>query len=92
MVQDDAGMLAFKDISAKGVVHVLVVPSEYVSCLTQAERLPGAVSKGIFEMSQRVAVKKMEVAESGYTFKINNGPDSGQELFHLHTHAMGGKR
>jgi histidine triad (HIT) family protein len=34
----------------------------------------------------------MDVAESGYAFRINKGPDSGQEVFHLHGHVMGGRK
>jgi histidine triad (HIT) family protein len=24
--------------------------------------------------------------------RVNNGPDAGQEIFHLHLHVMGGQR
>ncbi len=42
------------------------------------------------EMESEV-VHELGVAESGYAFRINNGPDVGQEVFHLHAHVMGGK-
>jgi histidine triad (HIT) family protein len=34
----------------------------------------------------------MGIAESGYAFRINNGPDARQEVFHLHAHVMGGRK
>ncbi len=34
----------------------------------------------------------MGIAESGYRTIINNGPDAGQEVYHLHLHILGGKK
>jgi histidine triad (HIT) family protein len=45
----------------------------------------------IFKVAHEAA-KKLGVAESGYVVRINNGPDAGQEVFHLHAHVMGGER
>ena len=91
VVHDEEGVLAFKDISQKAPVHVLVVPKEHVSSLAEVGRLSDAVAKRLFEVAQRVA-ERTSVAESGYAFRINDGPDAGQEVFHLHAHVMGGKR
>lgn len=91
VVHDEEGVLAFRDISGKAPVHVLVIPKEHVSSLAEIRKLPEVVAKRIFEVAQEVA-EKMDVADSGYAFRINNGPDAGQEVFHLHAHVMGGKR
>ncbi len=91
VVHDEEGVLAFEDISGQAPVHVLVVPKEHVSSLEEVGKLPDAVAKRFFEVAQEVA-QKMDVAESGYVFRINNGPDAGQEVFHLHAHVMGGER
>lgn len=79
------------EISGKAPVHVLVIPKEHVSSLEEVGRLPDGVTKRIFEVSQEVA-EKMGIAESGYAFRINNGPDSRQEVFHLHAHVIGGRK
>jgi histidine triad (HIT) family protein len=91
VVHDEDGVLAFKDMSAKAPAHVLVVPKQHVSSLEEIGKLPDGVTKRIFEVAQEVA-EKMDVAESGYVFRINNGRDAGQEVFHLHAHVMGGRR
>ncbi len=91
VVHDEEEVMAFEDISGKAPMHVLVVPKEHVSSLAEVGRLPDAVTKRLFEVAQEVA-EKMDVAESGYVFRINNGFDAGQEVFHLHAHVMGGER
>jgi histidine triad (HIT) family protein len=91
VVHDEDEVLAFKDMSAKAPAHVLVVPKQHVSSLEEIGKLPDDVTKRIYEVAQEVA-EKMDVAESGYVFRINNGRDAGQEVFHLHAHVMGGRR
>ena len=91
VVHDEEGILAFKDVGPKAPVHVLVVPKEHVSSMAEAGRLPDAVAKRLFEVAHEVA-RKMDVADSGYAFRVNNGPDAGQEVFHMHAHVMGGER
>ena len=91
VVHDEEGVLAFHSIGGQAPVHVLVIPKEHVSSLEEVGRLPDGVAKRIFEVAQTVAEKE-GIAESGYAFRINNGPDAGQEVFHLHAHVMGGER
>jgi histidine triad (HIT) family protein len=38
------------------------------------------------------AARREGIAESGYRLVINQGPDSGQEVDHLHLHVLGGNR
>ncbi len=91
VVHDEEGVMAFMDIGAKAPVHVLVIPKEHVSSLQEVGRLPDGVAKRIFEVAQEVA-ESMGIAGSGYAFRINNGPDARQEVFHLHAHVMGGRK
>lgn len=91
VVRDEDGVLAFRDIDGRAPVHVLIIPKDHVSSLAGIGDLPDGVAKRLFEVAQGVAEDE-GVAESGYAFRINNGPDAGQEVFHLHAHVMGGER
>lgn len=91
VVHEEEGVMAFHSIGGKAPVHVLVIPREHVSSLEEIGKLPGGVAERIFEVAQKVA-EKMGVAGSGYAFRINNGNDAGQEVFHLHAHVMGGRK
>lgn len=91
VLHEDEDVIAFEDIDRKAPVHVLVIPKQHVPSMAQMKKLSDGVTRRLFEVAHAVAEKR-GVAESGYAFRINNGPDSGQEVFHLHAHVMGGRR
>ncbi len=90
VVHDEEGVIA-KDINARAPVHVLIVPKENVSSLARMGRLPDGMAKRLFEVAHEVS-ERLGVDESGYAYHINNGPDAGQEVFHLHAHVMDGRK
>lgn len=91
VVRDEDEVLAFKDIQGRAPVHVLVIPKQHVASLEEVTQLPEPVAKRLFEVSSIVA-QELGVGQSGYAVRINNGPDAGQDVFHLHLHVLGGKR
>jgi histidine triad (HIT) family protein len=91
VVHEEDEVLAFNDMNGRAPVHVLVIPKRHVANLEVVGALPDAVVKRLFEVASAVA-DKLGVTESGYAVRINNGPDAGQEIFHLHLHVMGGQR
>ena len=88
-VHDEEDVLAFEDVSGKAPMHVLGAPKEHVSSPAEVGFLSEAVVKRLLEVAE--VAEKMDVAESAYAFRINNGSDAGQEVFHLHAHMVGGK-
>jgi histidine triad (HIT) family protein len=91
IVLEDESVVAFHDMNGRAPVHVLVIPRQHVESMEQTAELPDAVAKRLFGASREVA-EKLGVAESGYAVRINNGPDAGQEVFHMHLHVLGGER
>lgn len=91
MVIEDGEVVAFHDMNGRAPVHVLVIPKQHVASLTEIEELSDGAVRQLFEVSQKVA-EKLGVADSGYAVRINNGPDAGQEIFHLHLHVLGGEK
>ena len=41
---------------------------------------------------KQIIVEQLGVDESGYRLVINNGPDAGESVPHLHCHIMGGRQ
>jgi histidine triad (HIT) family protein len=91
VVHDEDEVLAFNDMNGRAPVHILVIPKRHVANLEEVWALPDAVVKRLFEVASAVA-EKLGVTEGGYAVRVNNGPDAGQEIFHLHLHVMGGQR
>ncbi|MBI3981219.1 histidine triad nucleotide-binding protein [Candidatus Microgenomates bacterium] len=88
-VFEDENIVAFKDINPMAPVHVLIVPKIHFSSLTEAED-DHQVLLGKLLLIARDLAKKLEISKKGYKVVINNGPDSGQIVYHLHLHLLGG--
>ena len=88
-VYEDSDMLAFKDIQPVAPVHLLVVPKKHFVSLTDAENSDQKLL-GKMLLKVRDIAKKMGIDKSGYKVVINNGEGSGQIVFHLHLHLIGG--
>ncbi|MBN1171368.1 MAG: histidine triad nucleotide-binding protein [Micromonosporaceae bacterium] len=84
-------VLAFRDISPKAPVHVLVIPRDHHSDLASLAGADPALAGAL--LAAVGAVAEVEgVAESGYRTIFNSGRDGGQEVPHVHAHVLGGAR
>ena len=86
-VHEEENLVAFEDLDPKAPVHVLVIPREHITAMTD---VPQETLKQLIDTTQTVA-ERQGVAESGYAIRINNGEDAGQEVEHLHIHVIGGR-
>lgn len=88
-VYKDEDLVAFHDINPKAPVHVLIVPVKHIGSLRDvAERDRELLGK--LMLSTNKIASKLKIAGSGYKVVINNGKASGQLVFHLHIHLLGG--
>ncbi len=90
IVYEDNLCLAFQDINPQAPVHILVIPKKLIPQLSDAESQDHALLGHLLLTAKRVAA---EVGlENGYRIVINNGPDGGQTVYHLHLHILGGRQ
>ena len=90
VVHETDTTLAFRDITPQAPVHVLVIPKahhENIGALAQADpKVAGDV------LATAAAVAAAEgLADDGYRLLFNTGAHSGQEVFHVHGHVLGGR-
>ena len=91
-VYEDEHALAFHDIRPQARLHVLVIPKgAYVSWDDFSARAGEAEIAGFVRAVGKVA-SDLGLVESGYRILSNHGPDSHQEVPHLHVHIFGGQR
>lgn len=90
-IYEDEHALAFHDINPQAKLHALVIPKgAYVSMADFTAKASEAEITGLFRAVGEVA-RKLGLVESGYRILANAGPDSRQEVPHLHIHVFGGQ-
>lgn len=88
--RDDA-CIAFRDIAPQAPVHVLIVPNKPIPRVGLADAADESVLGHLLFIAAEIA-RKEGIAESGYRLIINNGPDGGEAVPHLHVHLLGGRK
>lgn len=90
-VYEDEFALAFHDINPQAPVHVLVIPKgPYVSWADFSAKAPDAEIAGFVRTVGKIA-DDLGLVEPGYRLLANVGPNSHQEVPHLHVHIFGGR-
>jgi histidine triad (HIT) family protein len=91
-VHEDEWALAFHDINPQAPVHVLVIPKgRYCSFADFSATASEAEIAGFVRAVGRVA-RLLGLEAPGYRLLANAGPDSHQEVPHLHVHLFAGRR
>ena len=90
-IYEDEHVLAFQDINPLSPTHILVIPKgNYVSWDDFSERAPDAEIAAFVRAAGKIA-RDEGLVEPGYRLLANVGPNSGQEVPHLHLHIFGGR-
>jgi histidine triad (HIT) family protein len=89
IVYEDDLAIAFRDISPQAPVHILVVPKQHLAKLSDAVPEDHRLLGHLLMTVKRVA--DQEGLTNGYRVVINNGPEGGQTVYHLHLHLLGGR-
>jgi len=90
IVFEDELVLAIRDIHPQAPVHVLIFPKQALPRIAEAtpadHKLLGHLLLKAAEVADRLGLKP-----GGYRLVINNGPDGGETVPHLHCHILGGR-
>jgi len=89
-VYEDETVVAFEDIHPAAPTHILIVPKNHIASINAMEPDDEKTVGHLFTVARKLA-KQLGVSESGYRLIINTGPDSGQVVYHLHLHLLGGR-
>jgi histidine triad (HIT) family protein len=90
IVYRDARVVAFLDIRPAAPVHMLIVPIKAIPTTDDIQDDDEALL-GHMVIVARDLARQRGIAKSGYRLIINCNPDSGQEVYHLHLHLLGGR-
>ena len=90
IVFEDDLCLAFRDISPKAPVHILVIPKRVIPRVAEASAADRETLGHLLVAAGRIA-KSEGIADSGFRLVVNNGSDGGETVPHLHVHLLGGR-
>ena len=89
IVWESEDAIAFEDVNPQAPVHVLIVPKKVIPRLAEATEADGGTLGKLLLAAADIA-KKLGL-KGGYRVVINNGPDAGESVPHLHVHVLGNR-
>lgn len=89
-VYEDEQVLAFNDIQPVAPVHILIIPKKHIVNLVDLAEEDKQLMGHIHMVASRLA-KEKGIEQSGFRIISNHNKDSGQVVFHLHFHLVGGR-
>lgn len=91
IVYEDEEVLAFHDVNPQAPVHVLIIPKRLIPRIAEATSQDATLLGRLLSKAAHVA-DLVGLKTSGYRLVINNGPNGGETVPHLHCHILGGRQ
>lgn len=85
--QDDL-CVAIRDIDPKAPTHLLVIPRKPIPRVGEASEEDSALLGHLLSVAGKLGNK---FGPDGFRVVINNGPDGGEAVPHLHVHVLAGR-
>ena len=87
---EDDELIAFVPLRRQAPVHFLIVPKKRIPTMNDITIDDEQLLGKMMLVATRIA-RDNGIAESGYRLTINTNENSGQSVFHIHLHLLGGK-
>ncbi|WP_193214209.1 histidine triad nucleotide-binding protein [Luteolibacter marinus] len=91
IVYEDADCICFKDISPQAPVHLLLIPRKPIPRIAEGGLGDQALLGHLMLTAGKIA-REQGIAGDGFRLVINNGPDGGEAVPHLHIHILAGRQ
>ena len=90
IVYEDSDCIAINDIAPQAPFHILIIPKKLIPRIAAVEKEDQQVIGKLLLVAAEIARDK-DLGE-GFRIVINNGPDGGETVPHLHVHLLGGRK
>ena len=91
IIYEDELVLGIRDINPQAPTHLLLFPKRVIPRISEAGSEDGKILTHLLFKAAEVA-EKAGLTKDGYRLVINNGPNGGETIPHLHVHILGGRR
>ena len=88
-VHEDDRCVVLRDIEPQAPVHLLVIPRKPIPRIGEAGEADEALLGHLLLVAAQMAAH-LQLAK-GFRIVVNNGPDGGESVPHLHVHVLGGR-
>lgn len=89
IVYEDDQCLCFKDVNPQAPIHLLLIPKKPICKLADADAGDQALLG--YLMLKAADIARENDCGDAFRLIVNNGEGSGQTVFHLHIHILGGR-
>jgi histidine triad (HIT) family protein len=83
---EDEHCIVLHDIQPQAPVHLLIIPKRHIARVGEAVPADQSVLGHLLLVGGQMA-KKLRL-DGGFRLVINNGPDGGESVPHLHVHLL----
>jgi len=90
ILYDNERIVAFRDIRPQAPTHILIIPRRHIPTVNDLIPEDAPLVGEMFQIAQKLA-KGEGIDQSGYRLVMNCNRDSGQEVYHIHLHLLGGR-
>lgn len=90
IVYEDDLVVAFEDVSPQAPVHLLLIPRKHIPTILDVKDEDRHLIGYMYKVAGEIA-KDRGVAERGFRLIMNCNRESGQTVFHIHLHVLGGR-
>jgi len=90
IIAEEDTWIAFHDIAPQAPFHALIVPKKPILRIAEAAADDQELLGTLLLAAARVA--REQKLENGFRIVINNGPDAGEAVPHLHLHLLGKRK
>ncbi|NWZ59040.1 adenosine 5'-monophosphoramidase HINT1 [Haliaeetus albicilla] len=90
IIYEDEQCLAFHDISPQAPTHFLVIPKKPIVRLSEAEDSDESLLGHLMIVGKKCAASLG--LTNGFRMVVNEGPEGGQSVYHVHLHVLGGRQ
>ncbi|MEO8513186.1 MAG: histidine triad nucleotide-binding protein [Ignavibacteria bacterium] len=88
IVYENDEIIAFKDISPKAPVHLLIIPKIHIDSPMDIDASNSKTAGSLIAAAAELA---KEMSLDGYRLVFNCNEIAGQTVFHLHCHLLSGR-
>lgn len=91
IVFEDDEIIAFIPLRPQAPVHYLIVPKKRIPTINDLTEDDIKILGRMHLVAKQLAAEN-DISNTGYRLSINTNEDSGQSVFHLHMHLLGGMK